>query len=150
MPATTAPLRATHCGAAHAEQLAPASISAMRPGRAGVAVRRKALPHRPAAAGDHQAPLRIGIDVDDAHLAPVGFQLVGEDAGDGGADVLAHLGADDVDGDDAVAVDACTRWWARSADLELPRAAPCAGAKPKVTAGAGHGDQEAAARKRRC
>ena len=32
-------------------------------------------------------------------LRPVGFQFVGNYPGNGGAHVLAHLGADDVDGD---------------------------------------------------
>ncbi len=75
-------------------------------GRAGLAEDGKTLPYRPAAAGDHQAPFRVGIDVDDPHLVPVGLELVGDDAGERGADMLAHLGADDVDGHDAAAIDA--------------------------------------------
>ena len=74
-------------------------------GGARLAEHREGLPHRPAAAGDHQAPFRIAVDMDDAHLVPIRFELVGEDARERGADVLAHLGADDVDGDDTGRVD---------------------------------------------
>ena len=43
--------------------------------------------------------------MDDADLLPVGFELVGDNAGQGGADVLAHLGPDDIDRHHAVRVD---------------------------------------------
>src|SRR6201987_2841173 len=71
---------------------------------AGLAERHESLPHRPAAAGDHLAPLRIGIDVNDCHLVPVGLQLVGDNAGERSTDMMAHFCPDDVDGYSAVAV----------------------------------------------
>ena len=71
----------------------------------GLRVEREGLPDRPAATGDHEAPFRVGVDMVDAHIRPVGLQLIGEDARERSADMLAHLGADDVDGDDAGAVD---------------------------------------------
>src|SRR5262245_34027109 len=58
-----------------------------------------------APARHHDAPLRIGVDRRDAHVAPFDLELVGEDAGEGRAYVLAHLRAGDVYGHDAVAVD---------------------------------------------
>ena len=48
--------------------------------------------------------LEFGID--DPYLVPVGLELVGHDAGERGADMLAHFGAFDVDGHSAIAVDA--------------------------------------------
>ena len=44
--------------------------------------------------------------MDDTDLVPIGLKLIGEDAGQCRADMLAHFGADDVDGDDARRVDA--------------------------------------------
>src|SRR5262249_60142583 len=67
---------------------------------------RKLDAHRLAAAGAHGAPLRIAVDRRNADVAPLDFELVSEDAGDGRADVLAHFRAGDVHGHDAVAVDA--------------------------------------------
>ena len=75
------------------------------PGGAGLAQEGIALPDRPGPAGDHQAPLGVGVDVDDADLVPVRLELIGDDAGQGRPDVLAHLGPDDVDGHDPLGVD---------------------------------------------
>ena len=75
-------------------------------GGARAAEDRESHPDRPAAARHHQTPFRIGVDGDDPHLVPIGLEFIGENAGKRGADMLAHLGADDVDGDDAVPVDA--------------------------------------------
>ena len=44
--------------------------------------------------------------MNDADLVPIHLEFVGEDAGERRADMLAHLGADDVDGDLPIAVDA--------------------------------------------
>ena len=74
-------------------------------GRTRLAVDRITLPDRPAAAGGHEAPLGVGVDGLDPDFRPVSLQLVRNDPGDGGADVLAHFGADDVHGDHAVAAD---------------------------------------------
>src|ERR1700758_1430461 len=104
----TAPLRAVHMPRSTPRSFAPSSINAMRPeaaGGAGRAQNLETLPYRPAAAGDHLAPLRIGIDVNDCHLVPVGLQLVGDDAGERSTDMLAHFRPDDVDCYSAVAVD---------------------------------------------
>lgn len=38
-----------------------------------LAEHREGLPHRPAPAGDHQAPFGVGIDMDDADLVPIGL-----------------------------------------------------------------------------
>src|SRR6266851_9058059 len=75
-------------------------------GRACSAEHRKTLPHRPTAAGYHLAPFRIGVDFDDLHLAPIGLQLVGHDAGECGADMLSQLGADNVYSHRTAAIDA--------------------------------------------
>ena len=64
-----------------------------------------ALPDRPAAAGDHQAPFLGRIDMGDVYVFPCDFELVRQNTRDGGADVLAHLGTDDVDVDLTVGVD---------------------------------------------
>ena len=77
----------------------------------------------------------------DAHLGPVGFQLIGDDSGDGRADVLAHLGADDVDGDDPLAVDVVPDGGAESAGRSVCRTGQAEG-RP----GRADGDQEAASR----
>ena len=67
---------------------------------------RETLPHRPTAAGNHLAPFRIGVDGDDFNFVPIGLQLVGHDAGERGTDMLAHLGANDVDRHRAAGIDA--------------------------------------------
>ena len=103
--ANTAPWRATALAMDTPSSLAPASTSAIRPA-APARLKTGNLQYRTAAARHHDAPLRIGVDGVDAHVVPVGFEFVGEDAGERRADMLAHLGADDVDGHDAVAVDA--------------------------------------------
>jgi CO dehydrogenase flavoprotein C-terminal domain len=51
------------------------------------------LPYRPTGAGYHHAPFGIGVDVDDAHLVPVGLQLVGDDAGERGTDTCWPISA---------------------------------------------------------
>ena len=38
----------------------------------------------------------------DAYRLPGGLKLIRQNAGDGGADMLPHLGADDVHGDDPI------------------------------------------------
>lgn len=48
----------------------------------------------------------MGVDVVQAHRLPIRLQLVGDDACQRGADMLAHLGLGDVDGDEAVMIDA--------------------------------------------
>ena len=86
----------------------------------------------------------------DPHLVPIGLELVGEDAGERGADMLAHLGADDVDGDDAVAVDAIPDGRLERALRGRRRGVPPR-VRPCETEGeprAGHADQKAAARER--
>ncbi len=75
-------------------------------GRAGAAEQGIGRPDRGAGSGDHRAPLRVRVDADDPHLVPIGLELVGEDAGQRRADVLAHLGLRHVDPDEALAVDA--------------------------------------------
>src|SRR5262249_28025488 len=91
---------------AHAEQ-AGARLDQSDPARgAGAAVDREIGRYRLAPASAHVAPLRIGIDQQDTHIAPVDLQLVSEDAGNGRADVLTHFRADDVHGHDAIAVEA--------------------------------------------
>ena len=84
----------------------------------------------------------------DAHLAPVGLELVGEDAGERGADVLAHLGADDVDGDDAVAIDAVPdgRLERAAADPRRPARSPASAREAEREAGAGQARSESARR----
>ena len=66
-------------------------------GGARAAEDRESHPNRPAAARHHQTPFRVGIDGDDPHLVPIGLEFIGENAGERGADMLTHLGADDVD-----------------------------------------------------
>ena len=94
----------------------------------------------------------------DAHLVPPDFEFVGQDAGERGPNVLAHLGADDVDRHDTVAVH-------REPQCRLERQAGIAARNParhgrvhrrlqlageaEGEAGAGHGDQETAARGRK-
>ena len=113
-------------------------------GGAGLAVERIGLPDGPASAGDHQAPLRIRVDVLDAHIFPRRFEFIGEDARERRADMLAHLGADDVDGDDAVRVDRIPlrRLEGRGVAGGFCRAC---GEEGEGDAGAGGGDEEAAA-----
>src|SRR5262249_21783034 len=73
---------------------------------AGLAERHESLPPRPTGAGQHQTPLGVGINIIELHLVPIRLELVGYDARKGCADMLAHLGPDDRDGDDAAAIDA--------------------------------------------
>lgn len=91
--------------AIHAEKFRALFDESDAAGGTGAAQEREALPHRPAAAGDHLTPFRIGIDVNDCHLVPVDLQLIGDDAGERGTDMLAHFRPDDVDGYSAVAAD---------------------------------------------
>src|SRR5262249_61911638 len=91
---------------AHPEELGAGLDESDAARGTGAAVNREIERHRLAAACAHDAPLRIGIDRKDAHVAPVDFQLVSEDAGDGRAYMLAHFRAGDVHGHDAVSVDA--------------------------------------------
>src|SRR5262249_10242098 len=114
---------------------------------ASAAVNWEIKPHRIAAAGDHHAPLRIGIDREDAHIAPFDLELVSEDTGDGRAYVLAHFRAGDVHGHDAVAVDAVPNGGFEGARTRLLRGAlfKC---ETERDGGAGHADQKCAARKR--
>ena len=63
-------------------------------------------PNRPAASRHHQTPFRIGVDGNDANVVPIGLEFIGENAGERGADMLSHLGANDIDANDAVRVDA--------------------------------------------
>jgi hypothetical protein len=72
--------------------------------RTGAAERGEALPDRPAAARDHGAPFGIGIDVENPHFVPLHFQLIGKNARERGADMLAHFGADHMDRHHAGAV----------------------------------------------
>src|SRR5438093_898854 len=58
--------------------------------------------HRPTPAGEHQPVFRVVHRVVDANVLPVGFQLLGDDLGERGADALAHLRLRDVHGDDPV------------------------------------------------
>eukprot|EP01133_Synstelium_polycarpum_P006998 gene6997-biopygen5818 len=92
-------------GHGHAQQ--PRALLDQREasGRAGTAERIEILPDGPAAARHHHAPFRVRVDVMQAHLAPVRFQLVGHDARQGRADMLAHFRLGDMDGDHAVTVD---------------------------------------------
>src|SRR5262245_55876391 len=91
---------------AYAEQLGTRFDESDAASGTGAAVNREIEPYRFAAARAHDAPLRIGIDRRDAHVAPVDLEFVSEDAGDGRAYVLAHLRTRDVHGHDAIAVDA--------------------------------------------
>ncbi|CAB5370617.1 unnamed protein product [Rhizophagus irregularis] len=93
-------------GRTGAEQLRARLDQGDATGGTRLAEHREGLPYRPAPARDHQAPFGVGIDMDDADLVPIGLQLIGEDARERGADMLAHFGADDVDGDDAGGIDA--------------------------------------------
>ena len=81
------------------------------PGRARAAEDRKGCPNRIAAAGHHHAPLGIGVDCVDPHLRSVRLELIGQDAGKRRSDILPHLGADDVHGNDAVAIHAVPDRW---------------------------------------
>ena len=130
-----------------AEQLGAFFDEGNTAGRARSAEHRKTLPHRPTAAGHHQAPFGIGIDGDDPHTVPVGLQLVGDNPGQSRTDMLAHLGADHVDGHRAAAIDAVPN--RRLEELT------CADARQRGQAGASvsqhegapqHRNQEAAAR----
>ena len=119
---------------AHAEQLGACLDESDAARGAGAAVNREIGPYRIAAARAHDSPLRIGIDREDAHVAPFDFELVSEDAGDGRAYVLAHFRADDVHGHDAIAVDAVPNRGLEGARTPTPAAAPSVGAKPNVAA----------------
>ncbi|MNU53100.1 hypothetical protein D3C71_421270 [compost metagenome] len=92
-------------GHGHAQQARAFLDQRKAPGRAGTAERIEILPDGPAAARHHQAPFRVRVHVMQAHLAPVRFKLLGHDARQGRADVLAHFRLGDVDGNDAVAAD---------------------------------------------
>ena len=83
----------------------------------------------------------------DAHVAPVDFELIGEDAGDGRADVLAHFRADDVHGHDAIAVEAVPNRGFEGARPRLLRGA-FSRRETERDGRAGHADQKGAARKR--
>ena len=113
----------------------------------GAAVNREIDPHRLAAAGLHEAPFRIGIDQQDAHVAPVDLELVGEDAGDGRADVLTHFRTDDVHGHDAIAVKAVPNRGFEGARPRLLRGA-FSRRETERDGRAGQTDQKGAARKR--
>jgi hypothetical protein len=93
--------------------------------------------------------------MDNSHLAPVGLELVGHDASERGAHMLAHLGADDVDSQHAAAihavpdgrleqVDRCDLGFAWCRQWELNRGTAGAG-ESHHGAGPYHGDQEAEA-----
>ena len=90
----------------NAQQLCPRLDQRDAPGRTSAAEDGEGLPYRPAAAGDHQAPFRIGVDMDDAHLVPIGLQFVGQDARQRRPDMLAHFRPDDVDRHHAIGSDA--------------------------------------------
>jgi hypothetical protein len=75
-------------------------------GGTGAAEDRKGHPDRPAPASHHETPFCIAVDGIKSNIVPIDLELVGQDAGKRRAHMLAHLGADDVDGDDPVAVDA--------------------------------------------
>jgi hypothetical protein len=87
--------------------------------------------------------------VDNPHLFPVGLQLVGHDAGERGAHMLAHFGPDDVDGDHAGAIDAVPDGRLKQVarrDLGLASCRRPGPGKSQHDAGPHHRDQEAAAR----
>ena len=92
-------------GDGHAQQARALLDQREAPGRAGTAERVEILPDGPAAARDHQAPFRVRVHVMQAHLAPVRFQLLGHDARQGRADMLAHFRLGDIHGDHAVTPD---------------------------------------------
>ena len=79
-------------------------------GRAGTAHRVEVHAHRPRAASDQCSEhgvvvLRVVVGQRDAHLVPVGLELLGHDLRHRARDVLAHLGLADHHGDDAVGSD---------------------------------------------
>lgn len=75
-------------------------------GGTGLTERVPGVPDGPGPAGDVLAgPFRGGVDLRDLDLVPVGVHFVRDDAGEGGADMLAHFGADDVDVDRPVRSD---------------------------------------------
>src|SRR5262249_5789356 len=78
---------------------------------ASLAERHERMPYRPTGAGYHQTPLGIGINIIELHLVPIRLELVEYDARKGRADMLAHLGPDDRDSDDAAAIDAVPDRW---------------------------------------
>ena len=124
----------------HAEQLGAFLDQRRATGGAGLTERLEALPHRPASAGDHGAPLRVGVDVPDMHARPVRFQFVRQDTSQRRADMLAHFGANDVDGDAAIGGDFAPRYWAR----RHPRRGRRPACPRQQHGGVGEGHHEAA------
>jgi hypothetical protein len=112
--------------------------------RGGLAQRQETLPHRPAAAGDHEAPLRIGIDIVEPDLVPVGFEFIGDDPGERGADMLAHLRLGDADGDGSLVVDAVPDRWRERCRI----GGAAGGTKAHDDSAARGADDEAAPRQR--
>src|ERR1700676_3494783 len=97
------------CG--HAEKLCPCIYKRDASGRTRTAENRKGLKHRGASARHHNPPLWIGVDGGDADLVPIGFEFVSEDTRERRAHMLAHLGADNIDGYDSVAADGVPDSW---------------------------------------
>src|SRR6202035_3154982 len=117
-------------------------------GRADAAEHRKVREYRIAATGHHDTPFRVGVDGSDPNLVPIGLKLIGDDASERGANMLPHLGADDVDGHHPVSVDAvpdtrfkrARRWRWHRVRPRFHRS------EAEGYAGSGHPDQEGATR----
>ena len=106
--------------------------------------------YRPAAAGDHQTPLGIGVDHVEPHLVPVRFELIGENTGERGSDMLSHLGADDVDGHHSLAVDAVPDGRLESVGRDLgTRQGPGPGETEGGRSALRHSDEESSATRER-
>jgi hypothetical protein len=102
----------------------------------------------PAAAGDHCAPFRIGVDGDDLHFVPIGLQLVGYNPAQRGTHMLTHLSTNDIDRHGAAGVDAIPDGWLE----EFAGAVSRLGGEARSSVsqhdpGAHHRNQEAAARR---
>src|SRR5580693_6393352 len=109
---------------------------------------RETLPNRPTAPRYHFAPFRIGVDCDYTNLTLIGLQLIGHDAGERGADMLAHLGPGDVNSHLSAGIDAIPdgrfEQFARAACRLIGEAFPSI---PQHDASPYHADQETAARR---
>src|SRR5580693_9645114 len=88
-----------------AEKFGPFFDQSDAAGGARPAEQREALPHRPATARDHQSPFWIRVDGDGLDFVPISLQLVSYYAGQGCSHMLAHLGANNVDGHRTARID---------------------------------------------